>query len=200
MLPCVFFFMKRSGQGSPNKWNKQEATSVVWCLTRMNCMTDTHGEHPGFPGHAALALRSAGVRAPLELSPPTDPRKPINFKHWLIIGGGGGNCKSNGPSFWMECPLFLSRLTKAWFPFLLSLKCVLSPFFPCIYPVIVMEDILPCGWRDQDATVQEEMSKRCDMLYTFIMCVCVCGMLECQLTNTHTMIEAAALRVQWDSL
>lgn len=129
------------------RWSQQEATSVVWCLTRMDCMTDAHGVHPGFPGHAALALRSAGVRASLELSPPTDSRKPINFKHRLIIWGG--NCKSNGPLILVEVhPLsFHAKQDATSFSALLfSLQFVFPPLFGRIYPVIVMR-IFPfaCG-------------------------------------------------------
>lgn len=86
-------------------------------------MADAQAVHPGLPGHAALAWRSAGVTAPLQLSSPADSRKPINFKHRLIIWGAGGVIANQmDPSFWLECTLFLFTPNKKPLPFLLSLS------------------------------------------------------------------------------
>lgn len=104
---------------------KMELTgSDICCLPRMDCMTDARGG--GIPGHAALASGSAGVRAPLELSPPADSRKPINFKHRLIIWAVIAN--QMDPSFWLECTLFLFTPNKRPLPFLLLFSlCNLPP-------------------------------------------------------------------------
>lgn len=73
-------------------WNRQEATSVVWRLTRMDCMTDAHEVHLGCPGQA---VRSAGVRS---------APQPNQLE----------------PSFWLECNLSRFKSHKTPLPFLLS--------------------------------------------------------------------------------
>lgn len=65
-------------------------------LTRMDCMTDVHGAHPGLPGHTVLALRSSGVKAPPELSTPGSNQLQTPADHL------GGNCKSNRPLILVE--------------------------------------------------------------------------------------------------
>lgn len=77
-------------------------------------MSDARGAHPGCPGHAALASRSAGVRDAVRLSSSTDPRKPINIKRRLIIWEG--NCGSVGPLILLGvAPLLLSCQTRGHF-------------------------------------------------------------------------------------
>lgn len=86
-------------------------------------MADARDAHPGLAGHAALAWRSAGVTAPLQLSSTADSRKPINFKRRLIILGGGEVIANQmDPSFSLECSLFLFTPNKKPLPFLLSLS------------------------------------------------------------------------------
>lgn len=94
--------------------SRQEATSVVWRLTRMDCVSDARGAHPGCPGHAALASRSAGVRDAVRLSSSMDPGKPINIKRRLIIWEG--NCGSIGPLILLGvAPLLISCQTRGHF-------------------------------------------------------------------------------------
>lgn len=77
-------------------------------------MSDARGAHPGCPGHAALASRSAGVRDAVGLSSSTDRRKPINIKRRLIIWEG--NCGSIGPLILLGvAPLLLSCQTRGHF-------------------------------------------------------------------------------------
>lgn len=139
-------------------------------------MTGAHGAHPGFPGHVVLAWRSAGVRALLELSPPADSRKLINFKHRLIIWGG--NCKSNISLSLVGVHPFFSRQTRGHFPFcspLLFAICLSPSIFSCIYLVIVMEDISFCVRRNQDAEVEQEWSREDNRIPH--MCDCTCMVL-----------------------
>lgn len=180
------------------RWSQQEATSVVWCLTRMDCMTDAHGAHPGRPGHAALASRSAGVRATLQLSSPADSRKPIDFKHRLIIWKG--NCKSIGPLILVGVhPLSFHVKPEA-----ISLSAVLFLFAIClpsllfgwIYPILVTKVISFCVCGETRTGQYDTQIHH--------MCVCVCDS-ACMVlwvpADKHTSLHrASCLRVQWQSL
>lgn len=104
-------------------------------------MSDARGGHPGCPGHAALASRSAGVRDAVGLSSSTDPGKPINIKRRLIIWEG--NCGSIGPLVLLGvAPLVLSCQTRGCFLvyaplFALRPPSVPSlPFFRSIYLIL----------------------------------------------------------------
>ncbi len=174
------------------RWSQQEATSVVWCLTRMDCVTDAHGVHSGFPGHATLALRSAGVRGSLELSPPTDSRKPINFKHQLIIWGVIAN--QMDPSCSLKWTLFLSCWTRCHFPF-----CSPFLFAICLTPSFWLhlssncdEDISFCLCRNQNAAVQQGWSKHDNMIHRFIMCVTVHVWCSWVPADKHTTLHRAS--------
>lgn len=166
-------------------------------------MADAQAAHPGLAGHAALAWRSAGVTAPLQLSSTADSRKPINFKRRLIIlGGGGGNCKSNGPLILVGVqPLSFHAKQEATslsaLPF--SSQFVFSPLSGCIHPTLVMKDISYRVWRKprrSSAPRMEQTGQYDTQSHYVCVCVCMYDTLECQLTNT----EAAAFRVQWPSL
>lgn len=76
-------------KGSRARWSQQEVTSVVWHLTRTDCVTDACGVHPGFSGHGVARLEVRRVRAAsMPFLPTADSRKSINFKDRLIIRRG----------------------------------------------------------------------------------------------------------------
>lgn len=145
-------------------WNRQEATSVVWRLTRMDCMTDAHEAHLGCPGQAGLAVRSAGVRSALQ--PPPSRLQEVgplqtqtgHLEGWLLISCTPQSC-------WSATCLVLCQ-TRRHFPFcsLLSL-CNPAP------PQYLWWRIFPLVWMDQET--HRQWAKMDHTICRFMAAVCV---------------------------
>ena len=133
-------------------------------------MTDAHGAHPGCPGHAVLAFRSAGVRAPLELSPPGRLQEANQLQTATDhLGGGEVIANQMDPSFWLKCTLFFFTPNKRPLPFLLSLSLCNWSFPP--YFQLHLSSNCDGGYFLFDAAVQQECSKADNMIHRFFTCV-----------------------------
>lgn len=153
-------------------------------LTRMDCMTDVHGAHPGLPGHTVLALRSSGVKAPPELSTPGSNQLQTPADHL------GGNCKSNRPLILVEVhPLSFHAKQEATFLSAPPPICSLSfatphpPFFFWLHSSHNRDGrTFPVAGGETE--IQQERSKQDNNLHRF-MCDSACTVLWSASWQTH---------------
>lgn len=147
------------------------------------------GAHPGHPGHVALALRSAGVRAAPPLWSPSrlqetnqlqTPDDHLGKRGWGVIAD------QLDPSFCLECTLFLFMSNKMPLPFLpLFLFAICPPLFWGVHLSNTCDEGYFLFVRGEQYDTEAHHA-----------CVCVrsfmYGTFECQLTNTQAYTQPAA--------